>query len=159
MGELNILNVAGGDNAILIGDDPQDKIRAGRIIRDMLRRGYALLVEVERDGVKAFERAVDFDEKRCRYVIADFDPMNAREHDLDEQAAELRRVQEMSEQLATEAAKVQELKDGQSKTSEADTATDTAATGEPVRKRRGRPRRTVEASGARAVAVGRSAGG
>lgn len=47
-----------------------ETIRAKRMISDMLRRGYALLVEM--DG--AFQRAIEFDEQHGEYVVADYDP-------------------------------------------------------------------------------------
>src|SRR5262245_46575238 len=71
MGHLNILNVYEGDVEISFNtNDAAEAIRARRIITDMLRRGYSLLIEV--DG--AFQRAIDFDEKVGKYIIADFDP-------------------------------------------------------------------------------------
>lgn len=77
-GTVGILNVGAGDTKLSFDPrNPAERIRAARIVRDMLRRGYALLVEVERDGVKRFERATDFLEDTCEYVIADFDPMAA----------------------------------------------------------------------------------
>ncbi len=64
MGSVGILNVGAGDIVLTFDkNNPAEAIRAGRIVTDMLRRGYALLVEVERDGEKCFERALDFDEK------------------------------------------------------------------------------------------------
>jgi hypothetical protein len=68
---LSILNVYEGDVEITFDkDNAAEAIRARRIISDMLKRGYALLIEV--DG--AYQRAIDFDEKTGRYIIADFDP-------------------------------------------------------------------------------------
>lgn len=55
-------------------NNPAERIRAARIVRDMLRRGYALLVETEVKGERIFTRALDFDETKCQYIIADFDP-------------------------------------------------------------------------------------
>lgn len=70
-GSLSCLNVAGGDVKITFDTgNIGETIRAKRIITDMLRRGYALLVEV--DG--AYQRAIESDEKRGEYVIADYDP-------------------------------------------------------------------------------------
>lgn len=74
-GEVGILNVGAGD--VRISFDPKnvaERLRAARIVTDMLRRGYALLVEVERRGKKSYQRALRFNEKHCEYVIADFDP-------------------------------------------------------------------------------------
>ena len=81
-GTVGVLSVGAGDTKLSFDpSNPAERIRAARIVRDMLRRGYALLVEVERDGVKRFERAIDFDESVCEYVIADFDPMAAQRAD------------------------------------------------------------------------------
>lgn len=71
-GEIGILNVGAGDIKISFNtDDEQEKIRARRIVKDMLRRGYALLIEVEPGK---YQRAKDFDESTGEYLIADFDP-------------------------------------------------------------------------------------
>lgn len=70
-GTLEILNVGRGDVKISFDStNAAEAIRAKRIIKDMLRRGYALLVEV--DG--KFSRVKEFDETAGEYVIADFDP-------------------------------------------------------------------------------------
>jgi hypothetical protein len=43
---VGILNVGTGDTKLVFDkDDPAECIRAARIVADMLRRGYALLVE------------------------------------------------------------------------------------------------------------------
>ena len=52
-GTVQILNVAAGD--IELRFDPAnmgERIRASRIVTDMLRRGYALLVETEGPDVE-----------------------------------------------------------------------------------------------------------
>lgn len=47
-GSVGILNVGAGDTKLIFDkNSPADCIRAARIVKDMLRRGYALLVEVE----------------------------------------------------------------------------------------------------------------
>lgn len=70
MGTLSILNVYEGDVKITFDTkDAAETIRARRMIQDLVRRGYALLIEV--DG--AYQRAIDFDEKVGEYIIADFD--------------------------------------------------------------------------------------
>lgn len=75
-GEVGILNVGAGDIRISFDPkNPAEVIRAKRIVKDMLRGGYALLVEVEKNGEKAFQRALDFDEERGEYIIADYDPV------------------------------------------------------------------------------------
>jgi hypothetical protein len=132
-GTVGILNVGAGDTKLSFDpNNPAERIRAARIVKDMLRRGYALLVEVERDGVKKYERALDFDESVCEYVIADFDPVVAAEQDSKESTD------------GTE--------DRQAETH------DPKATAEAAPKiKRGRKR--VAAESARAVAVARTAGG
>jgi hypothetical protein len=78
LGEIGILNVGLGDTKISFDpNNPQDCIRAARIVKDMLRRGYALLVaEATIDGAPpVYRRAYDFDEKTCEYIIADLDPL------------------------------------------------------------------------------------
>lgn len=131
VGTVGILNVGAGDTKLSFDkSNPAERIRAARIVKDMLRRGYALLIEVEVDGVKKFQRAVDFDEDVCEYVIADMDPTVAAQHD-EQEAAHGR----------------EEVK-----------ADETA--GAPAKARRGRPpTKRIEAEGARAVAVARTAGG
>lgn len=72
-GEVGILNVGAGDTKLTFNsDDPAETVRAGRIVKDMLRRGYMLLVEGP-DG--KYTRAEAFDENTNEYIIADFDPL------------------------------------------------------------------------------------
>lgn len=74
MGCLEILNVQGGEVKITFDNkDAPEAIRARRIIGEMIRSGFVLLVEVERNGDKRFERALSFDEARGEYVIADYE--------------------------------------------------------------------------------------
>lgn len=137
MGEVAILNVASGDTKLTFDkNNPAECLRAGRIVKDMLRRGYALLIEVDRDGEKRWERAQDFDEKTSEYLIADFDPIVADVHDKHEALVKLRE---------------KEREDGQGTNVQ-------AAVPESTGKGKGQ-RRRVPASGTKAVSVGRSAGG
>jgi hypothetical protein len=72
MGTLSCLNVAGGDISVTFdASNAPEAIRAKRMIREMLSRGYALLVRME-DGT--YQRAIDFDETKSEYIIADLDP-------------------------------------------------------------------------------------
>lgn len=92
-GVLEVLNVQGGDVKITFDPaNPSETIRAKRMIEDMLRRGYALVVEVERDGKTAYERVQSFDAARGEYIIADFDSLQAAKADAastaDEQTTE-----------------------------------------------------------------------
>lgn len=81
MGSLNILNVAGGDIKISFDTkNVSEAIRAKRIIKDMMRRGYSLLIQNE-DGTHT--RALDFDETKGEYIIADYD--NSQEEIVNEQ--------------------------------------------------------------------------
>jgi hypothetical protein len=75
-GTLGILNVGAGDTKIVFDrSNPADCIRAARVIKDMLRRGYALLAEIDQpDGTKKFQRVREFREDTFEYVIADLDP-------------------------------------------------------------------------------------
>lgn len=71
---LRILNVGDGDTKITFDKASEaDKIRAARIITDMLKRGYALLVEVEPGPPPKFQRVRAFDEEKFEYIIADLD--------------------------------------------------------------------------------------
>lgn len=138
-GSVGILNVGAGDTKLSFDPaNPAERIRAARIVKDMLRRGYALMVEVERDGVKSFERAYDFDEGRCEYLIADLDTDAARAAD----RLEVRALED--------AAEGDETLIGAGKP-------EPAAEPEPKRGR-GRPKK-IAAEGTRAVALSRSAGG
>lgn len=84
-GEVGILNVGDGDTKLSFDPkNPAERIRAGRIVKDMIRRGYALLVETT-PGSGQYVRALDFNEEVCEYVIADFDPVTAAETDAQEE--------------------------------------------------------------------------
>lgn len=81
-GCLEILNVQGGDVKITFDkSNDAESIRARRIIQDMLRRGFALVAEVERDGERKYERVREFDAERGEYIIADFDSLEAAKVD------------------------------------------------------------------------------
>lgn len=72
MGEIGILNVGAGDTKLSF--DPKNKAetkRAAGIVKDMIRRGYAILVQVgENDKGPLYQRAHDFDETTAEYIIA-----------------------------------------------------------------------------------------
>ncbi len=146
-GTVGILNVGAGDVELRFDNkNPAETIRAARVVRDMLRRGYALLVEVDRDGEKRFERALDFDEKTNCYIVADFDPVT--EEDRDAMAAASREAVWNKEKQRGEIVEIETAPIAPS-------LRENSAEG----KRRGRLRKAVEAGSTRAVAVGRSAGG
>ena len=144
-GTIGILSVGAGDTRLTFDkDNPVESIRSARIVTDMLRRGYALLIEVDDgQGGKAFQRVTRFREDTAEYIIADFDPVQAA-------AANLQETQKYGEE--------QEV---------APTTNDAAGSStshqSPAPKRRGSPAKAVEraipAAGTRGVAIARSAGG
>jgi hypothetical protein len=78
--------VQGGDVKITFDrQNVGETIRAKRIVQDMLRRGFALVVEVERNGERAYERVKEFDADRGEYVIADFDSLAAAKADAEQE--------------------------------------------------------------------------
>ena len=71
-GTVSILSVGTGDTKLTFDKtNPAETIRAARIVKDMLRRGYALMVEWEEGGAKKYRRATGFDETVNEYIIAD----------------------------------------------------------------------------------------
>lgn len=132
-GSVGILNVGDGDTKLSFDPkNPVERIRAARIVADMIRRGYALLVEADVKGEKKFVRATEFREDTCEYVIADFDPTVA---------------------AAADAAEEQDDQQDQTQSSDAQAA------GASPAPRRGRPRKVVAAESTRSVVVAPVAGG
>jgi hypothetical protein len=136
-GTLGVLNVGAGDIKLSFDNkDAAETIRAKRMVTDMLRRGYAILVAVpnKRKGQPTtYARVLEFDETKCEYIIADYDPVVAakadeEEHEQDEQGSET-----------------------------AEAPAESAAAGKP--KSRGRRTTRVPASSTTGVAVARTAGG
>lgn len=187
-GECRILNVGAGDLSVSFDkNNVSETIRARRVIKDMIRRGFALLIEVERDGEKRWERAQDFDEATDRYIIADFDPELAAVQDAQQAKPRVDLTEEYQASMAAlnDRRTSTRMAIQQAKESEEGTDTDeqggeraepAADTGEKEgpeggaeqaapqrRNKRGRPpgKRLsgVSAHATRAVAVGRSAGG
>lgn len=72
-GELALLNVGTGDTKISFADDatPEEKLTASRLVKDLIKKGYAVLVEVGKDEKgPLYRRALDFDEDTREYIIA-----------------------------------------------------------------------------------------
>jgi hypothetical protein len=69
---LSILNVGSGDTKVSFDPaKPEERERACRVVTDMLKRGYALLVEAgEKDGKKLYYRATAFDAETAEYIVA-----------------------------------------------------------------------------------------
>lgn len=72
VGTVSILNVTSGDTKISF--DPKDEAereRAKKIVTDMIKQGYAIMVEIGRDDKgPIYRRAKKFDPETCEYVIA-----------------------------------------------------------------------------------------
>lgn len=70
-GTIGILNVGAGDTKLSFDPDKPDEVkRASAIVKDMLGRGYALLVEVGRDDKgPLYRRATAFDAETAEYII------------------------------------------------------------------------------------------
>ena len=134
-GSVAIPSVGAGDIVLSFDpNNPAERIRASRIVKSMIRGGYALLVEVERDGEKKFVRATDFDENACRYVIADHDPSAAEPEE--PQGDAIAQVGQAQDQVPEQ-----------------------PAASRPAAKRRGVVKKHVPAESTRAVSVARTAGG
>lgn len=72
IGELGILNVAAGDTKLTFDPRKPAEVRAAsKTVKDMIRRGYAILIEVGRDDKgPLYRRALDFDAETAEYIIA-----------------------------------------------------------------------------------------
>ena len=83
MGHLAILSVGSGDTKLTC--DPNDKAgmkEFARIVKDMLRRGYSLLIDtgiLDDKGRPLFRRAKGYDAETHEYIIAGIDPEAAKE--------------------------------------------------------------------------------
>ena len=73
---LSILNVGEGDTGVTFDKDkPGELERARRVVMDMLKLGYAIVVEIAgrktKDGKPVYRRATKFDPKRDEYIVRD----------------------------------------------------------------------------------------
>ena len=144
MGTLGILSVGAGDTKLTFDpNNPAERIRSARIVSDMLRRGYALLIE-DPPGSGSYVRATAFNEATCEYIIADFDPITAAKVDGENH--------EPIDVPAIEPAAAESIRASVAKTG--------ATTSKPKPgAKRGPKSRTVPASTTSGIAVSRSAGG
>lgn len=80
-GSVAIPNVGEGDTKLSFHPEkPVERERAAIIVADMLRRGYAIMVDVgEKDGVRTYRRAQGFDPKTCEYLIVGLSSDEERE--------------------------------------------------------------------------------
>lgn len=72
-GSVGILNVGAGDTKLTFDPKKPDEVkRSARIVADMIKRGFVLLIEVGKDekGEPLYRRAKAFDESTCEYIIA-----------------------------------------------------------------------------------------
>lgn len=71
-GTVAILNVAAGDTKLTFDPSkPGEAKKSARIVKDMIRRGFVLLIEVgEDDKGPIYRRAHDFDEATSEYIVA-----------------------------------------------------------------------------------------
>lgn len=71
IGQLAILNVGTGDTKLSFDPKkPEEVKRACLVVEDMLRRGFAILVQVgTRKGEPLYQRAKGFDPKTAEYII------------------------------------------------------------------------------------------
>lgn len=70
-GELGILNVGAGDTKLSFDPkNPAERHRASIIVGDMIKRGFAIMVQVgEKDGKPLYQRAERFDPETCEYIV------------------------------------------------------------------------------------------
>lgn len=87
-GEVGILNVGAGDTKLSFDPkNPGEVERAKKIIMDMIRRGFAILVEIGRDEKgPMYRRALDFDPETAEYIIAG-EPATKEDIDVKEPAS------------------------------------------------------------------------
>lgn len=90
-GEVGILNVGAGDTKLTFDPSKPDEVaRSAQIVKDMIRRGFVLLIEVGQDekGEAIYKRAHDFDESTAEYIVAGVNELSTTEkaHDDEEQA-------------------------------------------------------------------------
>lgn len=84
MGELSVLNVGVGDTKISFDPSkPAEVKRACAMVVDMLKRGFAILIEAGKDGEgrPLYRRAHDFDPETAEYIIAGDPPEQEEAHE------------------------------------------------------------------------------
>lgn len=149
MGDVSVLSVGEGDLTLKFDPkNPADLEHAKKVVVAMLKRGYAIFVQVgKRKGEPLYQRAKAFDPKTCEYLITGV-PDDVEDQIGTTAGAHARQGDEAPEQGS----------DGGSPVGEAESVET------PPKRKRGRPKgsgRTtrVPAASTRAVSVARSAGG
>jgi hypothetical protein len=76
MGSIGILNVGAGDTKLVFDNSkPEETAMAAKVVRDMIRLGYAIFIEVgSNEKGPIYQRARDFDEATSEYIIIDSEP-------------------------------------------------------------------------------------
>ena len=157
MGEIGILNVGAGDTKLTFDrNNPAECIRSARIVTDMLRRGYALLVE-EPPGSGAYTRVQEFRAETCEYIIADFDPIVAAQSDATDGASHGRDVRANDDDEPSAETPAGPIT-GEAAEAIASSTKGPGRGNRSVQPGRGR-RKAIAASGTSGIAVARSAGG
>lgn len=132
-GELALLNVGTGDTKISFDPKASDEeiSKASILVKDMIRRGYAVLVEVGKDDKgPLYRRAYDFDIDTTEYIVAGLPDDLVQEPRAEKKSASFKRKPDKLGRVA----------------------------GEGPRSRK-RATSRIKATGAKAVAVSRTAGG
>ncbi len=81
MSELAILNVSQGDTKLSFDPKkPEEVKRASAVVTDMLKRGFAIMVEVgSNDRGPLYQRIKEFDPETAEYIIVGA-PEEAKDH-------------------------------------------------------------------------------
>ena len=68
---LRILSVGEGDLTIKFStSDKAEKLRGAKLVKDLLRQGYAIMVEVGRNEKgPLLQRVTKFDPETCEYIV------------------------------------------------------------------------------------------
>jgi hypothetical protein len=71
-GQIGILNVGAGDTKLVFDNSKPDEVkRSAAIVKDMIRRGFVLLIEVgKNEKGPIYQRAHDFDADTAEYIVA-----------------------------------------------------------------------------------------
>ncbi|HWD39781.1 MAG TPA: hypothetical protein VG944_13105 [Fimbriimonas sp.] len=77
--DLRVLSVGHGDMKISFDSaNPQELERAKKVVTDLLRQGYAIMVEVGRnDKGPIYQRATGFDPETMEYLVVGDPPVDA----------------------------------------------------------------------------------
>ena len=82
-GQVGILNVGAGDTKLVFDNsDPDEVAKAAKIVKDMIHRGFALLIQIgENEKGPIYQRAHDFDEATAEYIVVGTVPDEEEKHE------------------------------------------------------------------------------